>query len=347
VFFLLSICKRLSAPLIIALFLGTGFLTNSTAAHAAGETYVWKDADQSAIEASSGAYAAPFELKKGATDPSGISFAGQSQIICGSSKANATITLHIAAKDYQKTSHTPVDNSSYNQLVTDCKTTTIDSTPIIAAAAGADNADTPGSCQGSFAWIACPLINDISKFISDTAIKILTPFLHVNTISPTHTPGLYSAWQGIKNFSEVLFIIIFLIIIFSTTIGTGLDQYSIKRMLPRVVAGAILVQFSFFISAFIIDLGNIMGAGVADLITVATAGTPNTSGTAGGFLTNIPTVIAPLIAGTAIWASLPLVLPTLGIMLLSVLAILFTFAARYILIALTSSNGTNHSFVLF
>ncbi len=320
--------------MIIALILGTGFLGNSSPAHAAGESYVWKDSGQSAIEASNGAYTAPFELTKSATDASGISFTGQAQISCGISKSNATVTLHIAAKDYQKTTPTPVDNSSYNQLITDCKTTTIDSSTTIAAAPAADKTDSPGSCQGTFAWIACPFINDISKFISDTAVKIITPFLHVNTISAAHTPGLYSAWQGIKNFAEVLFIIIFLIIIFSTTIGTGLDQYSIKRMLPRVVAGAILVQFSFFISAFIIDLGNILGAGVADLITVATAGTPNTDPTFGGFLTNIPTVIAPLVAGTAIWASLPLVLPTLGIMLLSVIAILFTFAARYILIAI-------------
>ena len=333
-FLLSSIWNRLSAGLIIALILGTGLFGHSGAAKAAGESYSWTDSKDTAITASGGSYSAPVELKKGAASAKGIPFSGAATVICSpTTTAPATITLYISPNDYQKKTPTP----STFTVGPSCPTASFDSTPNIATASAAAaqpaNTDVPGSCKGSFAWIACPFINSISKFISDTAVNIITPFLQVNAVSQATTPGLYQAWQGIKNFSEVIFIVIFLVIIFSTVIGTGLDQYSIKRMLPRVIAGAILVQFSFFFSGLIIDIGNILGSGVGDIITIATAGTPNTGPNAGGILVNVPTVVGGIVAGTAIWASLPLVLPTLGIMLLSILAILFTFAARYIIIA--------------
>jgi hypothetical protein len=334
VFLLSSIWKRLSNGLIIAILLSAGLLGTAGTASAAGESYSWTDANDTAISASGGSYSAPVELKKGTPDAKGIPFSGNATVVCSpTTTAPAVITVYVKPTDYQKTTPTPGTFT----VGPSCITASFDSSPSIAASTAISNtakdSDVPGSCKGAFAWIACPFINSISKFVSDTAVNVITPFLQVNAVSQTSTPGLYQAWEGIKNFSEVIFIIIFLVIIFSTVIGTGLDQYSIKRMLPRVIAGAILVQFSFFFSGVIIDIGNILGSGVGDLITVATAGTPNTGANTAGLLVNIPTVIGGIVAGTAIWASLPLVLPTLGILLLSVLAVLFTFAARYIIIA--------------
>ena len=334
-FLLSSIWKRLSNGLIIAILLSAGLLSSTSTAEAAGESYVFSVADGSAITASGGGYSIPVELKKGAPDAQGIPFRGNATIICSPNiTAPAAITLYIKPADFQKTIPSPAVFS----VGPSCTTASFDSVAQIAATntttSSNTNSEVPGSCKGSFAWIACPFINSISKFVSDTAVNIITPFLEVNTVSQTSTPGLYQAWEGIKNFSEVIFIIIFLVIIFSTAIGTGLDQYSIKRMLPRVIAGAILVQFSFFFSGVIIDIGNILGSGVGDIITVATAGTPDTHASAIGVLLNVPTILGGLVAATTIWASLPLVLPTLGILLLSVLSVLFTFAARYIIIAI-------------
>ena len=45
------------------------------------------------------------------------------------------------------------------------------------------------------------------------------------------------------------------------------DAYHIKKIWPKLIMATILVQFSFLLSGLLVDIGNILGAGIGDLLT--------------------------------------------------------------------------------
>lgn len=59
--------------------------------------------------------------------------------------------------------------------------------------------------------------------------------------------GVQTAWDAIRGISNILFIILFLVIIFSQLTGVGIDNYGIKKMLPRLIIVAILVNVSYIL----------------------------------------------------------------------------------------------------
>ena len=56
--------------------------------------------------------------------------------------------------------------------------------------------------------------------------------------------------------------------VLSQAIGRGLvDVYTAKIAMPRIFVGAILINLYIYIVAFMVDLGNILGAGIGEMIT--------------------------------------------------------------------------------
>ena len=66
--------------------------------------------------------------------------------------------------------------------------------------------------------------------------------------------------------------VFFLFVIFSQITGYGLDNYGIKRMLPKLVIGAIVVNSSFYICGLLIDLSNVVGSSAFNFISTAAVG---------------------------------------------------------------------------
>ena len=54
----------------------------------------------------------------------------------------------------------------------------------------------------------------------------------------------------------------FLAIIISQLTGFGISNYGIKKMLPRLIIAAILVNLSIYICQIAVDLSNILGYGL-------------------------------------------------------------------------------------
>ena len=77
----------------------------------------------------------------------------------------------------------------------------------------------------------------------------------------------YQAWEYFRNITNILFVIFLLIVIFSQLTGFGIDNYGIKKSLPRLIAAAIIVNLSFYICAICVDLSNIIGAGINSFFT--------------------------------------------------------------------------------
>jgi hypothetical protein len=209
-----------------------------------------------------------------------------------------------------------------------------------AGGGGGGGTSTPDNCHDtdSFAWVICPAITSLGLITDNIFTNAIVPLLSVYPISSE--PGLQAVWAVFRSLADVFFVIIFLIIIFSTVISTGVDSYTIKKVLPRLVIAAILVQFSFFFSGFLIDVGNVLGSGIIDLVNNALAGatipamiSQHAPAPANSILSGF-VVGGGLIAigGSIVWLAGPAVLFMLLALLISLVAFIVTLVVRLLLI---------------
>lgn len=230
-----------------------------------------------------------------------------------------------------------------------------------ANSAGADDAAADGtgekvqtsSCDNKYvdgiAWLICPITNAIAKGMDWLYTSVITQFLLVPPVTTNRDSPLYRAWDMTRNIANVMFVIGFLIIIYSQTTSLGLSSYGIKRLLPRLVIAAILVNVSYWITALAVDASNIIGVGIHEALTsirqniavVGSAKTPDYSWEAiatfilsgGGVALVAGFAIHGILAqtvGAAIWMLLPILM---GVLLSALVAIL-VMAARQALITI-------------
>ncbi len=136
--------------------------------------------------------------------------------------------------------------------------------PSASPASGPPNA----SCDAGtvFTWVICPIISLMDSGISWAEGQVQT-MLKVSPLDATNNPAAQSTqliWSSFRNLADVFFVLIFFVIIFGT--GLGLDNYTVKKTLPRLIAATILVQFSFLIVGILVDVSNVLGAGINTLI---------------------------------------------------------------------------------
>ena len=126
-------------------------------------------------------------------------------------------------------------------------------------------------------WIICPLSNWLADGI-DYMYSALQEFLKTKPLETTNqNSGIYLAWVIMRNISNVAFIVAFLVIIYSQLTSVGISNYGVKKMLPRLVIAAVLVNLSFTFCAVLLDLSNITGYAFQD----AFMGIKNTISTVG------------------------------------------------------------------
>ncbi len=196
-------------------------------------------------------------------------------------------------------------------------------------------------------WIVCPImtflgtINDKAyDFIAGSFLKIdvklLSPTLPDKSVNPT-----YSTWGTFRNIANVLFVIVFLIIVFSQMTSAGISSYGVKKMLPRLVIAAILVNISYFVVQIAVDVSNILGYSLKSLFDTLPVYTNSSSG---GVLNTIGqgltwgVIIAGVLAagvGIALAVSAPVLLAALLSILLTVLILIARQAIIIILIIIS------------
>lgn len=113
-------------------------------------------------------------------------------------------------------------------------------------------------------WIICPATNWLASGM-DYLYTALSGFLEVRPAQTNTDNALYRAWSFMRNTANVLFVIGFLIVIYSQVTSFGISNYHIKKMLPRLIAAAILVNVSYWICAIAIDASNILGYSIQDV----------------------------------------------------------------------------------
>lgn len=137
---------------------------------------------------------------------------------------------------------------------------------------GGVNEDEEVTCAiEKLGWVLCPVIEQAGD-IGDKAFQMLASnFLEtepelVAATTGGRPSGTYVAWEMARNIANVMFVIAFLIIIYSQVTGAGLNNYGIKKLLPRLIIAVIAVNVSYYICQAMVDLTNILGYTIKDFL---------------------------------------------------------------------------------
>ncbi len=109
-------------------------------------------------------------------------------------------------------------------------------------------------------WIMCPVIRGANSMVVSTYSLMQQHFLNIKAdeIFQQDKPA-FKTWSSFRDIANVFFVIILSIIIFSQVSGVGISNYGIKKMLPKIIVFAILVNISWYVSVIMIDISNILG----------------------------------------------------------------------------------------
>lgn len=161
---------------------------------------------------------------------------------------------------------------------------------------------------GSLGWLICPLLFGLRDTANGIFEHAVTPMLVVHesiVVGLSKTSGedstLYQSWSFFRNVANILFVIAMLFVIFSQITGFGIDNYGIKKILPKLIVTAIIVNFSYIICGIIVDVSNIAGdalRGIFENIAHNTTGTPDRQTITQGAM-EVITSIAAVAAGSA------------------------------------------------
>ena len=237
----------------------------------------------------------------------------------------------LSSATYAVYSFTPPD--TYNQ--TDTSTISIESP-------SENSTSTSCDVQG-IGWFICPVSNWLADGI-DYMYSALQQFLKTKPLETTNqNSGIYLAWVIMRNISNVAFIVAFLVIIYSQLTSVGISNYGVKKMIPRLVIAAVLVNLSFTICAILLDLSNIAGYAFQDAFmgiknTISTVGENTSTWTWSEIIsTALSNGALAVGAGYAVSLALttellPMLVPAAALAGLTLLFILLIMAARQALI---------------
>lgn len=203
--------------------------------------------------------------------------------------------------------------------------------------------------EGGLGWIICPVTNTLAGFM-DWIFDVLVGFLTVRPIDTSQENAMYRAWGFMRTFANIAFVIAFLIIIYSQLTSFGVSNYGIKKLLPRIIIAALLVNLSFIICALAIDISNVLGHSIQNLFIQMRNGLVGTEGNtwdvlswesmasfilSGGTLLTAGSIAAfSSIATYGVIGSIALLLPALVTLLVAVLVALLVMAGRQAIITI-------------
>jgi hypothetical protein len=190
-------------------------------------------------------------------------------------------------------------------------------------------------------WIICPVTVFLAKGM-DFIFQQVANFMAVQPVTVNNsTSSLYIAWNIMRSIANVAFIIVFLIIIYSQLTNAAVSNYGIKKLLPRLIIAALLVNLSYIICSIAIDISNILGYSLQQIfinIRQNTFSITNDTWNAG--TTAWTTVTALVLSGVGIGVLVAdpgvlfLLLPVLVGVLLTALVVLLILAARQAIIVI-------------
>ncbi len=147
-------------------------------------------------------------------------------------------------------------------------------------------------------WIVCPTTNFLTEAVVSTYQYIATNFLSIQSdglFGETESgQNVKKAWDGFRDVANIVFAILFVIVVLSQITNIGISNYGIKKLLPRLLIFAILINISYWVSVIFVDLSNIMGKWTFNFLA---------EGGSDGHISNLSGTIQTILAGGAAAAS--------------------------------------------
>ncbi|MBO7560693.1 hypothetical protein J6T21_01480, partial [Candidatus Saccharibacteria bacterium] len=194
------------------------------------------------------------------------------------------------------------------------------------------------TCEGSalLGWVLCPVIKFtaggadlIYKMAVEQNLRVEAGYLAADD------QGAHQAWQFFVGFANIILVILFLLVIFSQLTGYGIDNYGIKRVLPKLIVVAILINLSFIICQIAVDVSNILGHNLESMldgigISMNEEAKKNIAGELiGNMLTGVG-LVGAVVGGVYVIKNISslvtgLLIPALLALLVALIAIIFFF----------------------
>ncbi|HMH70195.1 MAG TPA: hypothetical protein VK502_02255, partial [Candidatus Saccharimonadales bacterium] len=196
-------------------------------------------------------------------------------------------------------------------------------------------------------WWVCTIATHLADGM-DWIFDTLRTFVEVEPMGIGPKGDLYIAWDIMRGFANILFIVGFLVVVYSQLTNVGLSNYGIKKILPRLIIAAIMVNISYYVCAVAIDLSNIAGTSLQDiLINIRKEVFQINDGTlgeainwknmtafilSGGTVATIASLTALSAVGGSVVSAVFALVPLLVGLLVIILVVLIILAARQALI---------------
>lgn len=122
--------------------------------------------------------------------------------------------------------------------------------------------ETPETCYDQvkgIGWLVCPTTGVLAEAV-DSIYSIIEKMLIVQPISTDSESPIFIVWQYVRDLTNIVFIILIIVVIYSQLTGVGFDNYNIKKILPKLIITAILINLSYLICSALVDTSNIIGA---------------------------------------------------------------------------------------
>lgn len=122
--------------------------------------------------------------------------------------------------------------------------------------------------SNSLGWFLCKIYDGVGDASTWLFQNVIAPWLHEPPISLDPTTSSYQTWSTFRVYGDIFLVIALLVIVFGESIGGGMiDAYTAKKVLPRLLIAAVLINLSLYIVAALVDIANVLGAGIGELIT--------------------------------------------------------------------------------
>lgn len=124
------------------------------------------------------------------------------------------------------------------------------------------------SCEnnlGEVSWSACPQTDKITQAV-DWLYDKIKDILVIDPVEMKDGTPIYEVWKYARMVTNIVFIILLLVVIYSQITGVGISNYGIKKILPKLIIVAVLVNLSFIICSLAVDLSNIIGGSLRGLM---------------------------------------------------------------------------------
>ena len=144
------------------------------------------------------------------------------------------------------------------------------------SSSGVGGSDTP-TCQssgGPGSWFICQIIDGVTAAEAGLEHVIFgllqtKPFTFNQASCATGSADgcIYKVWLNFRIYGDIFLIISLLVAVIVEALGGGLiSNYTVKKMIPRILVAIVLINLSIYIVSILEDLTNIIGDGILEII---------------------------------------------------------------------------------